>query len=58
MFNVDGEVEFRCMRVQSSGWLRWWVKLVLDASPAATKCAVGKVRVGWAEAEELVDYDL
>ena len=31
---------------------------MLDASPAATKCAVGKVRAGWVEAEEFVEYDL
>ena len=58
MCNADGEVEFRCMRVQYRGWLRWWLKLLLDASPAATKNAVGKVRAGWVEAEELVEYDL
>ena len=58
MFNVDGEVEFRCMCVQYGGGLRWWLKLLLDASPTTTKCAVGKVRAGWVEAEEFVEYDL
>ena len=32
--------------------------MLLDASPAATKCAVGEVRAGWVEAEEFVEYDL
>ena len=59
MFNADGEVEFRCVRVQYRGGLRWWwLELLLDASPAATKCAVGKVRAGWVEAEKFVEYDL
>ena len=58
MFSVDGEVEFRCMCVQYGGGLRWWLELLLDASPTTTKCAVGKVRAGWAEAEEFVEYDL
>ena len=56
--HADGEVEFRCMRVQGRSGLRWWLELLLDASPAATKCAVGKVRVGWVEAEEFVEYNL
>ena len=46
------------MRVQYRGWLRWWLKLLLDASPAATKCAVGEVRASWVEAEEFVEDDL
>ena len=58
VFNADGEVEFRCVRVRCWSGLRWWLKLLLDASPAATKCAVGKVRAGWIEAEKLVEYDL
>ena len=32
--------------------------MLLNASPAATKCSVGKVRAGWVEAEELVEGDL
>ena len=31
---------------------------MLDASPATTECAVGKVRAGWVEAEEFVEDDL
>ena len=31
---------------------------MLDASSAASKCAVGEVRTGWIEAEELVKDDL
>ena len=58
MCHADGEVEFRCMRVQGRRGLRWWLELLLDASPAATKCAVGMVRAGWVEAEEFVGYDL
>ena len=59
MFNADGEVEFRCVRVQYRGGLRWCLELLLDASPAATKCAVGEVRAGWVEAaEEFVEDDL
>ena len=27
--NADGEVKFRCMRVQCWGGLRWWLKLLL-----------------------------
>ena len=46
------------MRVQGRSGLRWWLELLLDASPAATKCAVGKVRAGWVEAEEFDEYDL
>ena len=55
--NVDGEVEFRCVRVQCRGGLRWWLELLLDASPTTTKCVVGKVRAGWVEVEEFVEYD-
>ena len=58
MFNADRKVEFCCVRVQYRGWLQWWLELLLDASPAATKCAVGKVRAGWVKAEEFVEYDL
>ena len=58
VFNVDGEVEFRCMCVQYGGGLRWWLELLLDASSTATKCAVGEVRAGWVEAEEFVEYNL
>ena len=32
--------------------------MLLDASLAATKCAVGEVRTGWVEAEEFVEDDL
>ena len=46
------------MRVQGRSGLQWWLELLLDASPAATKCAVGKVGAGWVEAEEFVEYDL
>ena len=56
--NADGEVEFRCMRVQCRSGLRWWLELLLGASPTTTECAVGKVRAGWVEAEEFVEYDL
>ena len=42
----------------AGGGLRWWLKLLLDASPTTTKCAVGKVRAGWVEAEEFVEYNL
>ena len=58
MFSADGEVEFRCVRVQYRGGLRCRLELLLDASPAATKLAVGKVRAGWIEAEKFVEYDL
>ena len=58
MFNADGEVEFRCVHVRYMGGLQWWLELLLYASSAATKCAVGKVRAGWVEAEEFVEYDL
>ena len=30
---------------------------MLNASPTATKCAVGKVWAGWVEAEEIVEDD-
>ena len=56
--HADGEVEFCCMRVQGRSRLRWWLELLLDASPAATKCAVGKVRAGCIEAEKFVEYNL
>ena len=46
------------MRGQYRCWLRWPLELLLDASPAATKCAVGKVRAGWVEAEEFVEVDM
>ena len=42
----------------ADGGRRWWLELLLNASPAATKCAVGKVRAGWVEAEEFVEYNL
>ena len=58
VFNADREVEFCCARVQYRRWLRWWLELLLDASPAATKCAVGEVWTGWVEAEEFVEDDL
>ena len=58
MCDADGEVEFRCMRVQCWGGLRWWLELLLDASPTTTKGAVGKIRAVWVEAEEFVKYDL
>ena len=32
--------------------------MVMDASPAASKGAVGEVRTGWVEAEEFVEDDL
>ena len=44
--------------VQYRGWLRWWLELLLDASSAATKCAVGEVRAGRVEAEEFVEDNL
>ena len=31
---------------------------MLNASPAATKCSVGKIRTGWVEAEKFVEDDL
>jgi len=31
---------------------------LLNASPAATKCSVGKIRSGWVEAEKFVEDDL
>ena len=31
---------------------------MLNASPTATKCLIGKVRAGWVEAEEFVEDDL
>jgi hypothetical protein len=46
------------MRVQCWGGLRWWLELLLDASPTTTKGTVGKVRAGGVEAEEFVEYDL
>ena len=58
MREADGEGAFRCMRIQCWGGLRWWLKLLLDASPTATKGAVGKIRAGWVEAEEFVEYVL
>ena len=58
VFNTDGEVEIWRGRGQYSCWLRWRLELLLNASPTATKCAVGKVRVGWVEAEEFVKDDL
>ena len=58
VFHADREVEFCCVRVQYRDWLRWWVELLLDASSAVTKGAVGEVRAGWVEAEEFVEYDL
>ena len=32
--------------------------MLLNASPAATKCSAGKVRAGWVEAENFVEDDL
>ena len=58
MFNADSEVEFWVVRSQCRCWLQWRLELLLDASPATTKCAVGKVRAGWVEAEEFVEDDL
>ena len=46
------------MCVQGRGGRRWWLELLLDASPVATKCAVSKVRAGWVEAEEFVEDNL
>jgi hypothetical protein len=46
------------MRVRCWSGLRWWLELLLDASPTTTKGAVGKIRAGWVEAEEFVEYDL
>ena len=58
MLHADREVGFCCVCVQYRGWLRWWLELLLDASPAATKCAVGEVWAGWVKAEEFVEDDL
>ena len=58
MFNVDGEVELRCMCVQYGGGLRCRLELLLDASTTTAECAVGEVRAGWVEAEEFVEYNL
>ena len=32
--------------------------MLLNASPAATKCSVGKIRSGWVEAEMFVENNL
>ena len=54
----DGEVGFRGgLTVHWCGFRRQ-LQLVMDASPAATKCAVGEVRTGWGEAEKFVEDDL
>ena len=58
MFNADSEVAFWGVRGQYRCWLRWRLELLLNASPATTKCAVGKVRAVWVEAEEFVEDDL
>ena len=58
VFNADSEVELWGVRGQYSGWLRWRLELLFVASPATTKCAAGKVRAGWVEAEEFVEDDL
>jgi len=34
------------------------LQLLLNASPAATKCSVGKIRAGWVETEKFVEDDL
>ena len=54
----DGEVGFG--GGLTGHWCRFWrrLQLVIDASPAATKCAVGEVRTGWVEAEEFVEDNL
>ena len=56
--NSDGEVGFRGGLTGHWCGFRLWLQLVMDASPAATKCAVGEVRTGWVEAEEFVEDDL
>ena len=58
VFNADGEVEFWGGGSWYSRRLQWRLELLLNASPTATKCAVGKVRAGWVEAEEFVENDL
>ena len=58
MVNADSEVGFWGGRGWYRCWLRWRLELLLNASPTATKCAVGKVRAGWIEAEEFVEDDL
>ena len=58
MFHADSEVEFWGVRGQYRCWLRWRLELLLDASPATTKCAVGKVRAGWLEVGEFLEDDL
>ena len=54
----DGEVGFRGGLTGHWCGFRRRLQLVMDASPAATKCAVGEVRTGWVEAEEFVKDDL
>ena len=58
VFNADNEFGFWGVRGQCRCWLRWRLELLLNASPAATKSAVGKVRAGWVEAEEFVEDNL
>ena len=54
----DGEVGFRGGLAGHWCGFRRRLQLVMDASPAAAKCAVGEVRTGWVEAEEFVEDDL
>ena len=54
----DGEVGFRGGLTGHWCGFRRRLQLVMDASPAASKGAVGEVRTGWVEAEEFVENDL
>ena len=54
----DGKVGFRGRLTGHWCGFRRRLQLVVDASSAAFKCAVGEVRTGWIEAEELLKDDL
>ena len=58
MVNADGEAGFWDGRGGFGCGFRWRLQLLLNASPAATKCLVGKIRAGWVEAEKFVEDDL
>ena len=58
MVNADGEVGFWDGHSWVGCEFRRWLHLLLNASPAATKCSVGEAWSGWVEAEKLVEDDL